>query len=33
VIKRGKQTIMDFKGAFSSINDRKEENHAFWGLN
>jgi len=23
---------MDFQGAFSSINERKEEKHVFWGL-
>jgi len=29
---RGDQKFMNFKGAFSSINERKDNNHAFWEL-
>jgi len=33
VIKGGKQMFMDFKGAFSTINERKEGKHIFWEPN
>jgi len=33
VTQGGKQMFMDFKEAFRSINERKEEKYAFWELN